>query len=386
MCAVLDCTGADARETARWRAELRICSRHLSDLRKYLHSSASTLARDGTYDGADVVLPAPLDPIVDDYVKVIVLLQFCPELCMATLRESYQEYSLRKEGNWSVSKALAHYEGICWFPENRIMLMGYLSAEAFEAQISLGLNTDPGAGIAHGSLSHRFQWHVIMRIMTDGFQSAYLDREGWSTSPLDLFMSYSIGYGQQHNAWGKSMDLQAHRGWGNPDNVLAQIRASDLQQFKESLDHRAERAQGRLRAVNDALGQLIEEGVAPPAAFTESKLQQDIVSQAHSYKKVGGPSAIAITRVERLIQGGWGLTSTGDIAIALWLRLRSREATRTYAVSSKEPRYRQVAPLVLSGRGEPLIEVDDARIRSSREGLNTSDFTMSVMGVTPLVQ
>lgn len=384
MCGVKDCKSPDAPETARWKSELRICSKHLKDIRSYIHGDKPGLtASGGFYDGSAVTLPNPLPPIVDDYVKIIVLLQFNQDLCMKTLREGYQEYAKGKKHTWTVSKALAHYEGLCWFPDNKMLLLGYLSSSAFEAQISLGVNTDPGAGKAHGSLSHRFQWHVIMRLMTDGFKKPYLPEEGWSTSPLDLFMSYSTGYGQPYNAWGKSMDLQLHPGWGNPDNILAQIRASDMQQFKSSVDHRFERASGRIKAINDAMADLMESKIIPPAAITQSAIKEAVASQVHAYKKVGGPDPAAVVRVKSLMKGSWGLSQVEDVAIAVYITLNAKASTRTYAVSSKPTRYRPVAPLVLSGRSEKLIQVDAARISSSQNNLNRSDFSMSKLGAQP---
>ena len=179
--------------------------------------------------------------VLDDFVKVHVLLQFNVEQCLECIRKLGQEMSVAKrnaenpsdprflkakdEDNYlKLSRALEYYEGYCWFPANRTMFTGILRTEDFYKYVKYGFNKDPGPGPLHGDQSHRIQWHVIMRCMTNNFTTPVA--AGWNHSPLGLFYEYTQGAGKDAKAWGISMDKPGNKGWGNPDRVAYSINKS----------------------------------------------------------------------------------------------------------------------------------------------------------------
>ena len=381
MC-ILSCTKENSRETTAWDNGLRICQDHLNAIRQHVvDSSHSTLKPDGFNRGnGNVPIADGRSELVDDFVKVIVLLHFHTEVCMSKVRESYNEYSRHKgREQWSVSKALEYYEGLSWFPPNRVLLTGYLSANDFMASIRLGMNTDPGAGVAHGALSHRFQWHAIMRVMTNEFTEAYTTC--WNHSPLQLFQSYFEGWGAEENVWGRSLDLQAHVGWGNPDNVLSDLRQSDMRAFSQSLSRRADRLDRRKRAVLDAIMDAVDANeVTRAAAMNHDAIGQ----QVHIWKKTGGPPQEVQDRLTNLLR--WGPVERPELAACrVWQRLSSDPATATFAVSSHGARYRSAAGAtgVLVRATTTTTDIDAATVNSSRHGLDTARYSMSVMGSQP---
>lgn len=175
--------------------------------------------------------------VLDDFLKVHVLLQFNVKQCLDCIDKLGQEMSVAKRnaGNRNdprfsqdegdnylkLSRALEYYEGYCWFPANRTMFTNILRPEDFYTHVKYGLNKDPGAGASHGDQSHRIQWHAIMRCMTNNFTKPVA--AGWNHSPLGLFYEYTQGSGKDTGAWAKSMDLQANKGWGSPDNIWGSI-------------------------------------------------------------------------------------------------------------------------------------------------------------------
>jgi hypothetical protein len=108
------------------------------------------------------------------------------------------------ETNWlRLSSILSHFEKMCGFPEDVLLPMGILTSEIFYSYIRRGyILKDYGAGVKHGEFTHRLQWHVIMRVITNNFSKA---RSGsWDHSPFELYTSF----GQKPNLrlWGFLFD------------------------------------------------------------------------------------------------------------------------------------------------------------------------------------
>ena len=181
------------------------------------------------YQTIAALYPVPAAPgPQDDFVKVHVLLQYNTALCLTKIGLLNTEMGLAQAAAAAndprfakgandptylkLSRALEYYEGLCWFPANRTLLGGLLSADAFHQSLKLGLNKDPGAGRAHGDQSHRLQWHVIMRCITNDFQTTKHADSGWSYTPLELFYAFTQGPGGAHNSWSVAMDSQSNRG------------------------------------------------------------------------------------------------------------------------------------------------------------------------------
>lgn len=223
-CSVAGCANAHKASTANWNVG-QLCNQH--------YTNFSNLYVNGA-------LPNGAVGIVDDMVKVHLLFRENTLLCRnsilaleneltaaaaaAFLHESRFAKVGAKGANYTkLSRALEFYEGYCWFPANRIILTGILSAQAFYQSQRRGFSKDPGAGAAHGDQTHRLQWHVLLRLMTNNFTTPSYAFGGWNHTPLALFYEFVAGYGVQVNAWPKAMDAQANPAWANPDNVHADI-------------------------------------------------------------------------------------------------------------------------------------------------------------------
>jgi len=103
-----------------------------------------------------------------------------------------------------ITPTLSTYEGLCWFGVQPQIMSGLLSEEEFFETLGGGyMVKDPGPGPQHGEVSHRIQWHYIMRIMTDSFHVPYT--ETWGCSPLELFVQM-VKIGLKRNVWGVCLE------------------------------------------------------------------------------------------------------------------------------------------------------------------------------------
>ena len=299
MCLYPNCRADDGKETQGWNVGT-LCSAHYASIaRKYGIPGNAAL--------------------VDDFVKVHVLLQYNTQTCLTHVAALNAEMSRAKglrsdddprfgkdyDNYLKLSRALEFYEGYCWFPANRALLSGLLSTPAFNESQKFGFNKDPGAGRAHGDQSHRLQWHAIMRAMTNGFQTAIYTDKKWTHSPLELFYQYTQGEGRAGDAWGTAMDKQINPGWGNPDAVMVDVLGSRLSMVKEALIRRIHKMGGpdtekpekgiaRL-SERDALlmrstVKLIKNGtLVPPPNVDFSKYPDQVALKIYTWEKTGPP-------------------------------------------------------------------------------------------------
>ena len=207
--------------------------------------------------------------LLSDVIKAHTLIQINTALCMTKLGDlaAQQTFSSQNIPNnapptgdprfakvgargatyLKLSRALEYYEGYCWFPANRTLLGGLLSADDFFKSVKLGQNKDPGAGKMHGDQSHRIQWHVLMRVMTNDF--TVVRAPGWHHSPLSLFFHLTQ---RQGVIWGLLLDSQGNRGWGNPDNVKVAVLTSGHANLAEAISRRATKMGGATIALPNA--------------------------------------------------------------------------------------------------------------------------------------
>src|SRR5690606_12501419 len=88
--------------------------------------------------------------------------------------------------HFHLSKELTYYEYKCWFGDQQKIFAGLLSAQEFLNAMANGyMVKDPGPGPNHGEFSHRLQWHMLMRIMTNDFTVPKTAE--WHHTPLELY-------------------------------------------------------------------------------------------------------------------------------------------------------------------------------------------------------
>jgi hypothetical protein len=134
-----------------------------------------------------------------------------------------------------IGKVLGRYENKCYFPAFlivplAIILNGFdnLGRSGFLAM------KDPGAGIGHGKYTHRIQWHAVMRVITNDFQTH--QHGPWQHCPLELFLACMSNVGavgpalglphHSTNLFGYIFDLAAD-GEGTycwPDELFTEMR------------------------------------------------------------------------------------------------------------------------------------------------------------------
>jgi hypothetical protein len=209
-------------------------------------------------------------PVLEDYVRILALMQDNATFSAALrdlsqeIAKSYGHFS-QFSGPWSdeatdrlrykngarpsirISRILSYYEGYCWFPDSHANYAGLLDGTSFVWGLTVGLMPkDPGAGAAHGDFSHRLQWHVIMRVITHGFEEPV--RNGWNHTPLFLFTSLGSGDALAARVWFFLLDNNsgANNSLGNsvsmkysdPDNVNYLASRGDFELLKNALKAR----------------------------------------------------------------------------------------------------------------------------------------------------
>lgn len=181
-----------------------VCRDHWNYLRNFLtHIKPSVIDLSGARP-----VPFPAD-YLDDYTRIRVLMedetgfQRCLERLSSEVASGLELYNAGQNDDLDtdrftfkddnsfrsvqLSRILSYYEGLCYFPDNHANFASLLSAESFTWSLRQGLMPkDPGAGARHGDFSHRFQWHFVMRTVTDNFQVPV--RPGWNHTPLELFV------------------------------------------------------------------------------------------------------------------------------------------------------------------------------------------------------
>lgn len=333
--------------------------------------------------------------MVDDFVKVHALLQCNTVLCLAQIALLNAEMTAAamaplaphgvtderfanpkgKLTYLKLSRALEYYEGYCWFPANRALLSGLLTSAGFEQSMLLGFNKDPGAGRMHGEQSHRIQWHAIMRLMTNNFQTPIHTAAGWKHSPVQLFHSFLIGPGAlvpPKGAWGRAMDTQGNPGWGNPDNVVKDILNSQVVLVREALQRRITKMGGpgthmavnptlsaRDNAIQTSFLTLHGQGrINVPSEPDPTKLFDKIVLQIYTWEKTSTP-----------------IIASGDLAKGAKVVYDDVKKTSAHLFHTDKT-YKKVEMNLLTKKDAPdkLVRIDNDLIAKSRKAFDT-DYT-----------
>ena len=278
-------------------------------------------------------------------------------------------------GYLKLSRALEYYEGYCWFPANRVLLGGLLSAQDFFKSVKLGHNKDPGAGTAHGDQSHRIQWHVLMREMTNDF--TVVPAPGWHHSPLSLFFELT----QRHGAfWGPLLDAQANPGWANPDNVKIAVLSSGHPNLANAVGRRAAKMGGGT--------------VANPAAVNPSpreiQIQNSYIALVNlgTIAHAGGLLQKIILQIytwEKYKTAPPTANNTPDKAAAL--RVYNHAVAAAPHLFNLQGTYSKLGTNLLAKQGAPDVgvKIDPARVNQSMGGFNAGQYACNgVQGAYPL--
>jgi hypothetical protein len=190
----------------------------------------------------------------DDYAKILAVMKDS-ELVKAKLKALDQSISTKPtdaspETNWlRLSSILSYFEKQCWFHTDVLLPLGILTADDFYFYIRRGyVLKDYGAGVKHGEFTHRLQWHVLMRVITNDFTTPR--RKEWDHSPLELYVS--LGMKQNHGAWVRLFDERGDGDFNHPDSLHQWVLESDLGNLAGMVRRReTKRREVFIRAVMD---------------------------------------------------------------------------------------------------------------------------------------
>ncbi len=234
--------------TAGWNFPADVCRSHYKIAEMLLESNSGTLGaklgNDGTIKPGSVhVAEFVYDPeYLADSIKLLALMQNRTAVkgFLRTMNQEITRTMLAHEksrddlddrfqspkenrGYVRLSRVLSYYEQYCWFPSSHVVFSGALTTDNFLYSLRAGyMPKDPGAGLAHGDLSHRLQWHAVMRAVTNNFASPIAG--SWKKSPIDLFTSLGSGSAQQRGAWGVIFDSRGRPNYSDPSNLYEDLQ------------------------------------------------------------------------------------------------------------------------------------------------------------------
>jgi hypothetical protein len=259
-----------------------------------------------------------------------------------------------------LSRALEYYEGLCWFPINRMTFPGLLSASEFLGSLPGGFAKDPGAGPTHGDLSHRFQWHAVMRLVTNNFTGAV--RAGWTFTPVELYLSLFEPI--SGSAWAYIFDRPGLGGdaYSHPDNVLQGLRnGNQWPLIRPNLIRRADKRLNFDTAIQTGM-----QGVAVNKQPSGNIAVANIRQKIYTWKKVGGPPQIQLP--------AHGQYTEDQYAFAVWQHIK---ATAPALLNSTHLLREEIgAPNIITSRPaiSPMRTIDlnnNFTVVKVHSGLNT---------------
>lgn len=221
------CSGPELTD-AVWGGGVDVCQFHLNAYATEFESSSKLK-----------------DSYREDYARIKILLERKNAVirCMRELaNEMAQEQKSEavapdrtrytEKGFIKFSVFLSKYEHICWFPPSHHVFLGFVRPDDFLELIRQGiLAKDPGAGPNHGDFTHRLQWHVISRVITDNFRVP--KRAGWDHTPIELLSSFGSDWAKAANAW--AVGLEKGDGFDHPDNFNSELRKGDYGFLKDQV-------------------------------------------------------------------------------------------------------------------------------------------------------
>jgi hypothetical protein len=229
-CLVKQCGEAVWEESRQWGFPIEICKTHfiaeLGSVSENLPGKTADLFEKDRY--------------LRDWTKISLMFQNSKqtvENCLRQLAAKWQskldknalknqEFGASKE-YVKLSKLLAKFERMCWFPASHDVFCGFLQTADFDRSIAQGIMAkDPGASVNHGDFTHRLQWHAIMSVITNEFTTA--KRPGWDNSPLALYTACgNPPYDGTNNVWFRLFDNNSKDDFRSPDWTNLHVRTGN---------------------------------------------------------------------------------------------------------------------------------------------------------------
>ncbi|HEY0931365.1 MAG TPA: LirA/MavJ family T4SS effector [Gemmatimonas sp.] len=214
------------RNTAAWGLSANaVCDSHWNGIRNLIAAAYPALS------------PAYLNEF--STIKVLMMDHSACIQAMQFFNDAMQNVDPHSPHGPRLSVCLTEYERRCRYPDFAIAPLGFVATD-FDKLISSGYiaMNDLGAGRTHGKYTHRMQQHIVMRIVTNNFQTAV--NAPWTHSPLDLYVKAGATLGpigvpggmngglpdHSTNLFGYLYDLGVgHTGtFGHPDNLFTAMR------------------------------------------------------------------------------------------------------------------------------------------------------------------
>jgi hypothetical protein len=240
-------------DLAQWNIMGTVCQNHWNLAAMFLETNnlRNLLNPNGTLINAGAYAPTYVYPAgyLQEYVALLCIMQSVPTCMNAIsglalevsnslkhhagnpddLDDRFQSIKTQSRDFVRLSRVLANYECYCFFRSNHVIFAGALSGGDFNFCLKQGLMPkDPGAGALHGDFSHRLQWHIVMRVITNNFHAPFTGN--WQHSPFQLFCSLGAQPANQRRIWGAVFDAQGRPGFSDPSNLFSQVR----RQFKDT--------------------------------------------------------------------------------------------------------------------------------------------------------
>ncbi len=301
MCCITGCTSASApvANSPAWGFSGAICQDHWTIFDTGVKTKPLAVPQ-----------VCPHDPAyLDDYKRLAALMldRTTVEQAMATLdyeiaqakvnaEADDERFSGKTHANYArLSRILECYEGFCWFPSTHMVYAGAVPADLFLQNLTSGfMPKDPGAGFLHGDFSHRLQWHVVMRAVTNNFTVAV--RVGWDHSPLELYASLGSALASARGLWGYIFDRQNGVKYQDPSTLEEFIRRSGAAVLAPNLQRRFDKRKALERAIEDYL----------KTKGLEFKIAAaDVHAVLYRWRKVGSKPLFTTKPQEKIAEHFW---------------------------------------------------------------------------------
>ncbi len=390
------CTKPASDQCQNWGVGEGFCDDHIARVRSRLLGH-----RLGFGNKIDQAQADPFGAFVEDYIKLYALMMdtsFCRSLMTKMNSEMKSGQALRAKNGVPderdtsakrpddkkyirLSRVLEYYEGLCWFPTTHRLYTGALTSENYQQSIALGyMPKDAGAGAQHGEYSHRIQWHMVMRVVTDNFARA--KHNVWNHTPLALFTKLGDVESMSKGIWGVVFDNQDGRAYDNPAKLNmdlcgnfkwraeeAELSAAKWRANNELLAFNARRrASKRLMLAKFALGKLATYSEEQRAVLGTMEVEQNVIGLVERWKKMGTPPPSHSFRFD----GPTKADVTERLARAVWEEFKLEHKPDIYVQDNTESN-------ALLRAGDELVtpELIKARVNNSYKELNTAKYAFA---------
>ncbi len=395
------CQQPASPECETWGVGAGFCAKHIDYVRARLNSTNKSAP------WSEEPLTKPVagehSDYIEDYIKLYALMldkTRCRELMTALGSEilgGYKERANAGDGDARFSRAnnreteqnyvrlsrvLEYYEGLCWFPTTHRVYTGSLTSENYVQSIALGyMPKDAGAGARHGEYSHRLQWHIVMRLVTNGFEVAF-HKDVWRHSPFDMFTTLGSEWAMERGIWGVVFDNGSGLAYDNPAVLNMELCGNfKWQASKAEDDGKKWRSQNKLLAINATRRsgkrlaifeygkQLYKTDYSATDrsgdGLAEAGLEMELIGLLQKWKKLGRP-AHGLTNQ---IANEKGNRILNEIAHQAWFKFGLQTKPNTYLQENNEPN-----AMLLVGDKPMTLQLVSPRVQASCAMLNTADY------------